>query len=104
MTIEPLPDRHRAPKPLNEGLDRVVRSLGLPSADSLGMVFSRWSDIVGDELAGQCEPVSLNRGRLVVRAADQAWATELRWLTNVLIDRCATTLGTGVVTSVQIRL
>lgn len=104
MTIQPLPNRHSAPKPLSHGLDRVVRSLGLPSADSLGMVFSRWSEIVGDELSGQCQPVSLNKGRLVVQAADQAWATELRWLTNVLIDRCAATLGSNVVTSVHIRL
>jgi len=102
--IEPLPDKRRAPKPLSAGLDRVVRSLGLPSADSLGQVFGRWSEIVGDELANLCQPVSLHRGRLVINAADHAWATELRWMEKILVDRCAASLGSGVVSSVVVRV
>jgi len=104
MTIEPLPDHQRAPKPLSTGLDRVMRSLGLPSVDSLGLLFARWSEIVGDELANLCKPMSLHRGRLVIGAVDHAWATELRWMEKILIDRCAASLGSGVVTTVVVRV
>lgn len=104
MGVEPLPHHHRAPKPLNHGLDRVLRSLGLPTADSAAQLFHRWSEIVGEELAGLCQPVSVTRGRLVIKASDHAWATELRWMEQTLVDRCAATLGTGVVTSVVVRV
>jgi len=81
-----------------------MRSLGLPSADSLGLLFARWSEIVGEELANLCQPVSLHRGRLVINAADHAWATELRWMEQTLVDRCAASLGSDIVTSVVVRV
>lgn len=102
-TFKPTPDRFETPKTLRSGLDRVVRSLGLPSTDSFELLFSRWTEVVGPELAGRCSPASLRNGRLVIKAADHAWATELRWLEKELISRCDSTLGAGVVTTISIR-
>lgn len=104
MAIEPLPDRYESPKPLRLGLERVMRSLGLPSTDAFDQLFNQWPAVVGEELAGCCQPVSLDRGSLVIKAADQAWATQLRWLEQQLVDRCAASLGSDVVRRVVIRL
>jgi len=105
MAWEPLPTRDSGghdPQPLRSGLDRVVQSLGMPSTGALQMLFHRWEDIVGPELAGQCRPVKLDKGRLIIEAPDRAWATELRWLESSLVERCSEAVGAGVVTSVVI--
>lgn len=105
MAWEPLPTAEggsRDPQQLRAGLDRVVQSLGMPSTSALQMLFHRWADIVGPELAGQCRPVKLDKGRLIIEAPDRAWATELRWLESSLVERCSEAVGEGVVTSVLI--
>jgi len=106
MAWEPLPTRDSGsadPSHIKDGLDRIVQSLGMPSADALQMVFYKWSEIVGPELAGQCQPTKLDKGRLVVVAKDQAWATQLRWLQREMIERCEDVLGPGVVERVLIK-
>jgi len=80
-----------------------VRSLGLPSTDAVEQLFLRWTEVVGPELSRCCTPASLRDGRLVITAADHAWATELRWLEKELISRCDSTLGPGVVKTISIR-
>jgi len=105
MAWEPLPTAEggtKDPQQLRAGLDRVVQSLGMPSTSALEKLFHRWADIVGPELAGQCRPVKLDKGRLIIEAPDRAWATELRWLESSLVERCAEAVGVGVVTSVLI--
>jgi predicted nucleic acid-binding Zn ribbon protein len=50
-------------------------------------VFNRWDELVGPELARRCEPVRLAGGVLVVRAENQAWAAQVRYLTGTLKRR-----------------
>ena len=102
MPWEPLPGSRPEPDHLGRSLDRVVRSLGGPGVDVLGTVFSRWDELVGDQLAGRTEPRSLRDGRLVVAVDDPAWASQVRYLVPDLLDRVAGAVGEGQVTGIDV--
>jgi predicted nucleic acid-binding Zn ribbon protein len=105
MGWRPLPrDEGPAPVPVGSAVERVLRHLGAPKADTLGRVFGEWATLVGAKIAAHAEPVAIADGRLVVRAQDPAWANQLRWLERDLLARLDVTLGVGVVTSVDVRV
>jgi predicted nucleic acid-binding Zn ribbon protein len=64
----------------------------------------RWDELVGPMVAARTRPVSLVRGVLVVVVEQPAWAAQLRWLEADLLRRFDEALGTGVVTSLRVRV
>lgn len=76
--------------------------MGLASVDGINRLFLSWPEIVGSELAAQCSPKRLTEKVLTVEAIDQQWATELRWMTALIAQRCCEALGEGSVTDVKI--
>lgn len=65
-------------------------------------IFRVWEDVVGENLARRCEPVKLVGGRLVVRAENPAWATEVRYLTTSIVERANEVLRPGLVQRVDV--
>jgi predicted nucleic acid-binding Zn ribbon protein len=105
MGWRPLPsDQGPAPVPVGAAVERVLRHLGAPKADTLGQVFGEWEQMVGAQIAAHAEPVEIVAGRLVVRAEDPAWGSQLRWLEQDLVARLNDSLGPGVVTSIEVRV
>lgn len=105
MPWEPLPgDRADEPAPIGTSLDRVLRGLGAPKAEAVGSVFERWPELVGEQIASHCRPVSLRSGTLTVAVRDPAWATEFRFLESRLLERLAAVLGPGEVTALEVRV
>jgi predicted nucleic acid-binding Zn ribbon protein len=98
----PTADGHE-PRRVTEGLDRVMKRLGAPDADTLATLFSSWSELVGPRLAGHARPVSLTDATLVVAVDDPAWASQLRWLEAELIERLAEALGEPI-TALEVRV
>jgi predicted nucleic acid-binding Zn ribbon protein len=94
----------REPRPLREGLDRVVHALGAPGVDALQAVFSDWATVAGERLAGHTRPVAVRDRVLVVAADDPAWATEARYRQAEVLSRIAERAGEGVVERVEIRV
>ena len=92
------------PRPIGEGLDRVIRSLRQTTASGQVGVVARWREAVGDVVADHARPVSLEAGRLLVEVDDPGWATQLRYLESTLVAQLAAVLGTGVVTRVNVRV
>ena len=74
-------------KPVRHGLDRVLRSLGAPPADTLRTVVEQWADIVGEPAAGRTRPLVYETERLVVAAEDSATADDLRWREAEIVAR-----------------
>ena len=99
---KPLPTYSKAPTPLRGALDNLASTLGLTDLDSINALFLDWPDIVGADLAQHCVPKSLRNQVLTIEATDHQWATELKWVTNLLIDRCCSALGSNAVTEVRI--
>ena len=83
----------------------VARLLGRPGwAERMGaaQVASRWTEIVGADLAQHCEPVRTAGRVLTVRAESSAWATQLRYFTTHIAEQVDAVLGAGSVTEVRI--
>ena len=50
-----------------------------------GTLFTKWREIVGNEIADHCEPITLFEGRLTIKAESTSWATQLRLMTPELL-------------------
>jgi predicted nucleic acid-binding Zn ribbon protein len=98
----PRPD-DRDPQPLGRLASRLVADRGWADRVSAGVVFARWPQLVGADVAGHSEPVSLHDGELLVRATSTAWATQLRLLQRQLLARIAAGVGPNVVTRLRIQ-
>ena len=105
MPWEPLPSgRGRDPAPIGEALDRVARGLGVSSAASLTRLFSGWEDIVGAEVAAHSRPLDVKSDTLVVAVDDPAWATQLRSLEALILDRLRARLSDLAITRLTVRV
>ena len=93
----------RDPQPLGRLASRLVADRGWVDRVSAGVVFARWAQLVGADLAEHAEPVSLKDGELTVRASSTAWATQLRLLQRQLIARIIAGVGPGVVTRLRVQ-
>ena len=96
--------RDSTPRPVGEGLDALARRLGAPTASSMGAVFTRWPDAVGELVAAHTRPLSLHDRVLVVGVDDPVWATELRFRTDDMIAKIAAAAGPGVVDRIELRV
>lgn len=67
-----------------------------------GAVLGRWTEIVGVEVAAHTAAVSFEDGVLTVRCDSTAWATQLRLLESMLMQRIAEDVGPGVVVALRI--
>lgn len=92
------------PQPLRRSLDRFARRVGAPEAASLGVVFSRWEELVGATVAAHAEPTSLVRGALVVTVEEPGWATQLRYLGADILARLEEVAGPGLATRIEVRV
>ena len=66
-------------------------------------MFGRWEQLVGPEIAGRCEPVSLVDGELVLQAESTAWATQLRMLSAQLMAKINAEVGAGTISRIRAR-
>jgi predicted nucleic acid-binding Zn ribbon protein len=92
------------PAPVGEGLDRFVKGLGGPSARTVGGVFERWPEIVGDAVAAHTHPLSMRDGSLQVAVDDPAWAPQLRFLEGDILRRLRDVLGSDEVARIEVRV
>ena len=93
----------RDPQTLGRLAARVVADRGWVNRVSGGVVFARWTQLVGPEVAEHAVPVSLRDTELTVQASSTAWATQLRLLQRHLIARIAAGVGPGVVTRLRVQ-
>lgn len=90
------------PLPLRELLQAAGRRLGLEGALETGLLWTRWSEIVGDAVAAHAEPTSLKGGVLRIRTDSPTWATEISYLTDAIKARSNQIAGRGLVSEVRV--
>jgi len=91
MTFEPMT--------LHDSIDNVVRGLrggSVGDASSMGSLFSRWTDAVGQAVADHARPLKLDGDRLLVEVDEPGWATQLRFLEADVIERLRSVAGLAV--------
>ena len=92
------------PRPIGEGIDRVLKGLGNPGVRASTTVFGAWAELVGEEVAAHARPVSLDGGCLLVAVDAPVWATKVKFGQSALLRHCAEVLGEGVVTRLEVRI
>jgi predicted nucleic acid-binding Zn ribbon protein len=100
----PLTPMEREPQPVAASLGEVTHRLGIPDTAVLAIVFSRWEQLVGLDVASHTAPRSLRDGTLVIDVDHPAWATQLRWLSADLLARVRAETGSDALTEVRVRL
>lgn len=93
----------RDPVEAGSVLDGIVAAGGWADPLAVHAVTGRWAEIVGEAVAAHTEVTSFHDGVVVVRCDSTSWATQMRILSPALLERLATEIGPGVVTSVEVK-
>ena len=64
---------------------------------ALGHLARHWDQVVGEQLAAETWPVTLEGRTLVVAASSQAWATQARFLASRIASRAAKVSGSDTI-------
>lgn len=97
-----LPGEAGDPVPVGDAAAIVGAELGLGDPLAAGRLASAWPELVGPALAAHSR-VRRVRGTVLELTVDSpAWATEVRYLEDDLVERASRLLGAGVVTEVRV--
>jgi predicted nucleic acid-binding Zn ribbon protein len=90
------------PRPVGDALRSVRRELGLGEPSHFDALVAAWPELVGDALAAHTRLRSLRDGVLVIVVDAPEWASQLRYLDRVLLERIASDLPDVVVSEVRV--
>ena len=93
----------RDPQGLDATLGRFVADQGWETELRVHGVFSRWSAIVGREVAAHVTPESYADGVLLCRTDSTAWATQMRLLAADVVRRLNEVLGEETVRVIEVQ-
>jgi predicted nucleic acid-binding Zn ribbon protein len=92
------------PQPVANSMAKVLGRLGAPqSLDTMEVIFTRWLEVVGPELAGHVQPVRVHGNVLVISADHPTWVTRCRMEAERIITT-ARTMGDTTVERVEVVL
>ena len=89
---------------IGDGLEAVLRGMGLPAPGVLEHLVKDWGEVAGEPWAGRAIPVGLQQGELALEVADGATASLLKYQVTGLLDRLERALGARLVETVRLRL
>lgn len=95
-------DDGRDPVGLGRVMSSLVRSRGWSDPVAVGSVLTRWSEIVGPDVAAHAVPESYENTTVVVRCDSTSWATQLRLMQHDVLKRFDAAVGAGVVTTLKV--
>jgi len=87
---------------IRDVLDGLSTRVGLGRSRDASVIWSRWTEIVGDAIGAHAEPSSLREGVLKVRADSPAWAAELGYLAADIRTRANSLIGREAVVEVRV--
>lgn len=96
--------RPTGPRPLGEGVDRILRDLGAPSMGAIDRLLAAWPEIVGPVLATSTRPLAVRDGRLLVEADDPAVASTVTWSKRSLVAAVDRLVEPGAVREIDVRV
>jgi predicted nucleic acid-binding Zn ribbon protein len=96
---DPRSDR---PVALGDVLDELLAEEPFRPGLPIATLRRTWPSLLGERLGSATTPVSLDAGVLVVRAADDPWGAQAKYLADEIRTRADAALGGGVVQSVRI--
>jgi len=80
--------RDRGPRRIGESMPRLLGRLGsAPTPAVMEAVFTRWNELVGEELGGHLRPLRVDGRALVVAVEHPVWATRARMESGQILAR-----------------
>lgn len=100
---KPVDKRGGFPTRLSDVLPGALERMGPKGVWTEAKVRRAWEVAVGEELAARTEVRRLKGQVLEVDAANETWATQLRYLGSVIVGRLNDVLGPGTVSEIVVR-
>ncbi|MFW2512628.1 DUF721 domain-containing protein [Demequina sp. SO4-13] len=92
----------RDPAAMSEAVDALLRRMGWTEQIEISGVMSRWREVVGDQIADHCEPLTFDEGVLTVKASSTAWATQLGIMSGQIRHRINEEFGRDIVRELKV--
>jgi predicted nucleic acid-binding Zn ribbon protein len=92
----------RDPAPVSVAMQDLLSERGWTAESAIAVLRTRWSEVVGDEVAGHVAPEGFEDGSLTLRADSTAWATQVRLLAADLHRVIDEAVGGGVVRGIRV--
>jgi hypothetical protein len=89
---------------IGEIIDRLLQERQLARGLPLGLLASRWSEVVGDTLARETLPVRLERGILSLAVTSSAWGAQVTFLAPDIARKANELLGSDEVKQVRVHV
>ena len=87
---------------LGDILQGLMQRKEFRAGAGLGRLMSRWEDVVGERLAQETVPLSLERGTLAVGASSGAWAAQVGFLSEEIRRKACEELGAESIREVRV--
>ncbi len=110
---EPIKPRQNGPadhddvgvgRSIAEAVNEYLQVEGMGELRQLATIESCWDGLVGSTVAAHVRPITLHDGELTVSVDQPAWATELRFLSEQIINELAERCGHGVVLRLKVHV
>ena len=79
--------KSRDPQLISEALEEFVDNVGWQQPKALANLHRKFHEVVGDETAAHLVIERFEDGELILRADSTSWATQLKYLTPVLLEK-----------------
>ncbi len=80
-------DTGRDPQTAGQTLDGVLKEFRWEAQLAEADLFNRWAELVGQQNADNSQPETLVGGVLTIRCKSTAWATQLRLMQAILLEK-----------------
>ena len=74
------------PQPLSSVFNEIITNRDWRQGIAEGHLFSDWEKVVGEDIAQHTTPITLLEGKLTIQTSSTAWATQLRLISNDLLE------------------
>jgi len=93
----------KEPVHLRAVLEQLFKDFGTPDITVVTSIIDQWEEIVGSDLAAKISAVAISGSELIVRVDDPAWASQISWLENQLLDKITRLIGEEKITAIRVR-
>ena len=90
------------PEKLSNILSDLVTTRDWKKGIAEGTLFTKWREIVGNEIAAHSNPITLYEGKLTIQTSSTAWSTQLRLMNDDLLRKIQQSSPGAVVEELQI--
>jgi len=95
-------DRRREPSPVGDVVAGLLGRRPFAAGMMVGRLARGWADVVGERLAGETSPASLEAGVLTVSATSGPWGAQAQFLADEIKGRANEALGGDVIKRVRV--